>query len=123
MTRSFLYLQARAFKLDLDEATAKLEEAIEAERAVSTSMASLKAELTNARTELAATREDQGLALAEKEQQYELELNQMRAQWEVAVISEATLTDANFALNESLIKVTGILKLIIAALSVYIYFR
>ncbi|KAG0609548.1 hypothetical protein M758_8G193100 [Ceratodon purpureus] len=97
--------QARTFKLDLDEATEKLVKAIESEKTMSASMASLKAELNNARTELAATREEHGLTLAEKEQQYELELNQMRAQWEVASISEATLTDANFALNESLIKV------------------
>jgi exosome complex RNA-binding protein Rrp42 (RNase PH superfamily) len=90
---------------------------------MSASMASLKAELNNARTELAATREDHGLALAEKEQRCELELNQMRAQWEVAVISEATLTDANFALNESLLKVTGLLKLIVAAVALYMYFH
>lgn len=108
--------------MDLDEASAKLEKAIESERTMSASMASLKAELNNARRELAATLEDHGIALAEKEQQYELKLNQMRAQWEVAVISEATLTDANFALNESLNEVTGLLKLVIAALSLYIYF-
>ena len=107
--------------MDLDEATAKLEKAIESERTMSASMASLKAELNNARTQLAATLEDHRMALA-KEQQYELELNQMRSQWEVAVGSEATLTEANFALNESLIKVTGLLKLIIAVLSLYIYF-
>jgi chromosome segregation ATPase len=118
-----LFCQARTFKLDLDDATARLEKAVEAERTMSASMASLKAELNNARTELAATREDHGLALAEKEQRCELELNQMRAQWEVAVISEATLTDANFALNESLLKVTGLLKLIVAAVALYMYFH
>lgn len=100
-----LVLQARGFKLDLDEVTAKLEKVTESERTMSASMASLKAELNNARTELAATREDHGVALAEKEQQRELELNQMKTEWEVAVISEATF--ANFALNEMfLIKVT-----------------
>lgn len=101
----WLVLLARALKLDLDEAIAKLEKVTESEKSMSSSMASLKAELNNAKTELEAAREDRGIALAEKEQQYELELNQMRSQWEVAVISEASLTDANFAVNESLIKV------------------
>jgi len=107
----YFCLQAKAFEMDLDKVTAKLEKVTESERTMSASMASLKAELNNAKAELAATREDHGIALAEKEQQYELELNQMRTQWEVAVISETTLTDANFALNESLIKVTRLLKL------------
>jgi hypothetical protein len=81
-------LQARAFELDLNEVTAKLEKVTESERTMSASMAGLKAELNNVKAELAATQEDHGNALAEKEQQYEVELNQMRTQWEVAVISK-----------------------------------
>lgn len=97
--------QARTFKLDLDEATAKLQKANEAERTMAASMADLRADLNNTRAELTAIREDNGVALAEKDHQYEMKLNQMRAQLEAAVISETTLKDANLALNESLTKV------------------
>lgn len=71
------------------------------------SMADLRADLNNTRAELTAIREDNGVALAEKDHQYEMKLNQMRAQLEAAVISETTLKDANLALNESLTKVFG----------------
>lgn len=77
--------------MNLDEVAAKLEKATESERTMSTSMASLKAELNNAKAELATTQEDHRRAFAEKEHQYEAELNQMRTQWEVAVSSNTLL--------------------------------
>lgn len=94
-------MQARAFKLDLDDVTAKLEKAIESERTMAASMVSLRAELNKSRGELAVVRENNGVAFVEKDQRHETELNQMRALLEAAVISTTMLKDANFSLNES----------------------
>ncbi|XP_024358883.1 uncharacterized protein [Physcomitrium patens] len=81
--------KARAFKLDLDDVTAKLEKAIESERTMAASMVSLRAELNKSRGELAVVRENNGVAFVEKDQRHETELNQMRALLEAAVMAEA----------------------------------
>lgn len=98
-------LQARAFKLDLDEVNAKLKKVMESERSMSASMASLRAEVTNSRAEVERVREEGESALAEKEEQIELEMSQMRAEWEAAVSEEAKLKGKVSELTDALAKV------------------
>jgi hypothetical protein len=64
-----MFPQARAFKLELDEANEKLNKVMESERNMSASMASLRAEVTNACVEIEGE-----AGLAEKEEQIEMEM-------------------------------------------------
>jgi histidinol dehydrogenase len=78
---------------------------MESERNMSASMASLRAEVTNARAEIEHVREEGEAALAEKEEQIEMEMTQMRAEWEAAVSEEAKLKEKVTELTDALTKV------------------
>lgn len=100
-----IVLQARAYKLDLDEANAKLKKVMESERTLSASMASLRAEVKNARAEIESVREEGEAALAEKDEAIEMEMTQMRVEWEAAVSEEAKLREQVSTLSDALAKV------------------
>lgn len=98
--------KARAYKIDLDEANAKLKKLVESERTMSASMASLRAEVKNARAEIESVREEGEAALAEKEESIEMEMTQMRTEWEAAVSEEAKLREQVSTLSETSTKLT-----------------
>lgn len=76
---------------------------------MSASMASLRAELKNARAEIEAVREEGETALVEKEEGIEMEMTQMRTEWEAAVSEEAKLREQVSTLSDGLAKVRSFL--------------
>ena len=68
-------------------------------------MASLRAEVTNARAEIEHVREEGEAALSEKEEQIEMDMSRMRAEWEAAVSEEGKLKEKVAELSDALAKV------------------
>jgi len=75
---------------------------------MSASMASLRAEVKNARAEIESVREEGEAALAEKDEAIEMEMTQMRTEWEAAVSEEAKLRERVSTLSDALTKVCGV---------------
>ncbi|CAM6037148.1 unnamed protein product [Sphagnum compactum] len=98
--------KARSFAMQLEESNVKLKKAIEQEQTMSASLASLKAELNNTRTELAAVKEEGEAAVADVSAEMQLELSRANNLLEAATTAEAKAKESVARLNDALNQVT-----------------
>jgi hypothetical protein len=92
--------------MQFEESNVKLKKAIEQEQTMSASLASLKAELNNTRTELAAVKEEGEAAVADVSAEMQLELSRANNLLEAATTAEAKAKESVARLNDALNQVS-----------------
>jgi peptidoglycan hydrolase CwlO-like protein len=92
--------------MQLEESNAKVKKAIEQEQRMSASLASLKAELKNAITELAAVKEEYEVTVADVTAEMELELSKAKSLLEAGTQAESKAKECISGLNDALHQVS-----------------
>ncbi|CAM6047324.1 unnamed protein product [Sphagnum compactum] len=97
---------APSHNAELEESNAKVKKAIEQEQRMSASLASLKAELKNTMTELAAVKEEYEVTVADVTAEMELELSKAKSLLEAGIQAESKAKESISGLNDALHQVT-----------------
>jgi chromosome segregation ATPase len=92
--------------MQLEESNAKVKKAIEQEQRMSASLASLKAELKNTMTELAAVKEEYEVTVADVTAEMELELSKAKSLLEAGTQAESKAKESISGLNDALHQVS-----------------
>jgi hypothetical protein len=92
--------------MQLEVSNAKVKNAIEQEQGMSASLASLKAELKNTMTELAAVKEEYEVTVSDVTVEMELELSKAKSLLEAGTQAESKAKESISGLNDALHQVS-----------------
>lgn len=92
--------------MQLEESNAKVKKAIEQEQRMSASLASLKAELKNTMTELAAVKEKYEVTVADVTAEMELQLSKAKSLLEAGTQAESKAKESISGLDDALHQVS-----------------